>query len=128
MNLPAWTRFSKIAGNDPTAKALFVEMCCNEAPLLESLEKDPREAAQKFTARCQNLQQSLFTPNGPRATVTLGQVTALLFIATDSRVQIPTQSHYPIYTLLQQPQPAAKGCRTISVARKLLVTYLESRT
>ena len=127
LKLPAWTRFSKISGDDAAAKALFVEMCCNEAPLLEALERDPREAAEKFTARCQNLQQALFNRNGQPGTVTLGQVTALLFIATDSRVQIPTQAHYPIYNLLQQPQPR-EGLQNNTVARKLLVTYLETRT
>ena len=111
LKLPAWTRFSKIVGDSATAKALFVEMCCNEAPLLEALEKDPRVAAEKFTARCQQLQQSLFTPAGPQTTVTLGQVTALLFIATDGRVQLTTQAHYPIYTLLHQPLPRG-GSRT----------------
>src|SRR5262249_14823735 len=59
-------------------------------------------------------------------TVTLGQITALLFIATDPRVQLPVQAHYPIYTLLHQPAPR-EGMQHNGVARKLLVTYLESR-
>ncbi len=127
LKLPAWTRFSKLAGDDATAKALFVEMCCNEAPLLEALDKDPKQAASKFAARCQQLQQSLFTANGTRATVTFGQVAALLFIATDGRVQINAQAGYPIYTLLNQPQPR-EGFQNNPFARKLLVSYLEQRT
>jgi hypothetical protein len=127
LKLPAWNRFSKLAGDDPSAKALFVEMCCSEAVLLEALEKDPKVAGEKFAARAQQLQQSLFTPTGQRGTVTLGQITALLFIATDSRIQLTTQAHYPIYTLLHPPAPR-EGMQTNTIARKLLVTYLEQRT
>jgi hypothetical protein len=54
-------------------------------------------------------------------------VTALLFLATDSRMQLKTEAHYPIYNLLHQPQPR-EGLQNNGIARKLLVTYLESRT
>jgi len=72
------------------------------------------------------LQQSLFNRAGPRGTVTLGQVTALLFIATDSRLKLDVQAHYPIYNLVNQPRPR-EGFLNNAVARKLLVTYLEGR-
>jgi hypothetical protein len=127
LKLPAWDRFSKIAGTDQTAKALFVEMCCSEAPLFDALEKNPGEANKTFLARAQQLQQSLFNRVGPRGTVSLGQVTALLFIATDSRLQLDIQAHYPIYNLANQPQPRT-GFQNNAVARKLLVAYLEHRT
>jgi hypothetical protein len=125
--LPAWTRFSKLAGDDTSAKTLFVEMCCSETVLLEAVEKDPNDAGHKFSARCQELQNSLFGRAGPRTTMTLGQVTALMFIATDGRVKLSAEAHYPIYNFLNQPQPR-EGLQNNTVARKLLITYLEQRT
>jgi hypothetical protein len=127
LQLPAWGRFSKLAGTDPAAKALFVEICCTEAALMDALEKDPNDASKKFAARSQQLQQALFNRGGPRASMTLGQVAALLFIATDSRLQLDAQAQYPIYTLVNQPQPR-EGFQNNRIARKLLVTYLEGRT
>ena len=127
LRLPAWSRFKKVAADDPSAKALFVEMCCNEAALLDALEKNPREASEKFAARCQQLQQAIFTPDGRRSAVTLGQVTALLFLATDGRLQLTPQAHYPLCTLFHQPLPS-EGLQTNAVARRLLVAYLEQRS
>ena len=112
LGLPAWDRFKKMAGADPSAKALFVEMCCSEAHLLEALEKNPAEASKAFVAHVQQLQQSLFVRGGPRGTVSVGQVIGLLFIATDGRVQLDAQAYFPIYNLLQQPGRAKRSRTT----------------
>jgi len=52
LKLPAWGRFSKMAGTDPLAKALFVEMCCSEAGLLDALRR-PRSSP-RTASSCSN--------------------------------------------------------------------------
>ena len=52
--LPAWKRFSQLAGNDTLPGALFIDVCTSESALVTALDTDPRAAAGQFAARCQS--------------------------------------------------------------------------
>jgi hypothetical protein len=125
--VPAWSRYRKLIGDDEAARALFVEMCCSEAPLLDALEKDHKGASNRVMNRCQEIFQQLYTPQGVRGTVTLGQVVALMYAATDSTYQVQPQAIYQLNSLLYQQEPR-QGFTSNSAARKLLVAYVQQRS
>jgi hypothetical protein len=127
LKLPAWPRFSKVVGETPETRALFVQMCCAEGPLLELAEKSPRDAAVKFGERTQLLQQTLFQPFGVRGSVSPGEVAALLYLATNSDLNINQQALYQLCSLFHQPEPRQLLTNN-PAARKLLASFVEKRS
>lgn len=125
LKLPAWPRFSKVVGDSATSRALFVQMCCSEGPLLDLAEKNPKDVAPRFAERCQQLQQTLFQPFGnARGTVSMGEVAALLYIASDARVNVQPASLYQISSFLHQPEPR-EVLQKDQVSRKLLLHFIQ---
>lgn len=124
LKLPAWERFKKVVGDDANARALFVEMHTTEGGLLAGLERDPKTFEQTFNARCQQIQQNLYTPFGQINPIPMGQIVALLFAATDARATTNLQSFYVLTSLLQQ-QTIQQGFKANNGARKLLAQFLE---
>jgi hypothetical protein len=126
LKLPAWTRFSEMAGKDDTARMLFVDMYSTEGVLLDALDKDPKSFGPKLNARVQQLQQILWTPWGTQGNVTLGQVVALLFAASDSRLNFDLNSFYMVTNFLYQ-QNIQTAFRNDAASRKVFATFVEKR-
>jgi hypothetical protein len=126
LKLPAWTRFSEMAGKDQSARMLFVDMYSSEGELLEALEKDPKNFAQKFNARCQQLQQVLWNPWGMQGTISQGQIVALLFAASDPRTNFDINSFYMISNFLYQPN-VQQAFKADAGSRKILAAFIEKR-
>jgi hypothetical protein len=124
LKLPTWERFKKVVGDDQNARTLFVEMHTTEGSLLAGLDRDPKTFEQTFNARCQQIQQNLYTPLGQINQIPMGQMVALLFAATDSRATTNLQSFYVLTNLLYQ-QNIQQGFKANSGARKLLAQFLE---
>jgi len=125
--VPAWSRYRKLIGEDEPARALFVEMCCAESALLDALEKDRKGASNRVMTRCQEIFQQLYTPQGQRGTVSLGQVVALMYAATDDTYQVQPQAIYQLNSLLYQQEPR-QGFTNNQAARRLLVAYVQQRS
>jgi hypothetical protein len=123
--LTAWPRFSKLFGTDPDARALFVEMYAAELPLLEALDKNPRESGVRMTERCRQLQQLMSQARAPGESVAgRGTVAALLFLATDDRATTGFTAASILCSLLYQPEPS-RWLKDSDGARKLLVALAE---
>ena len=60
-----------------SGRALFVEMYTMEGNLLSNLERDPKKFETLFNARCQEIQQNLYTPFGQVNQIPVGQVVAI---------------------------------------------------
>src|SRR6516225_7325276 len=126
LKLPAWTRFSEMAGKDDAARMLFVDMYSSEGALLDALDKDPKNFGPKFNTRVQQLQQILWTPWGTQGNVTLGQVVGLLFAASDTRMTFDINSFYMMTNFLYQ-QNIQTSFRNDAASRKVLAGFIEKR-
>jgi hypothetical protein len=126
LKLPSYDRFSKTVGKDDPSKKLFVDMYCAEGTMLAELDRDPKGFSTKFTAHCQKLQQSLYTPWGQANPLPHHQVLALLFMATDSHVSKDVQTFYMMNNMFYQPS-VKQGFQDNAGSRKLLISFLESR-
>jgi hypothetical protein len=51
LSMPAWTAFKRVAGGDPAARDVFVEMQQSESTLLEAYEEGPKAAAEMLRMR-----------------------------------------------------------------------------
>jgi hypothetical protein len=127
LKLPAWTRFSEMAGKDDAARMLFVDMYSSEGALLDALDKDPKNFGPTFNTRVQQLQQVLWTPWGAQGNVTLGQVVGLLFAASDSRMTFDINSFYMMTNFLYQ-QNIQQAFRNDAGSRKILAGFIEKRS
>jgi hypothetical protein len=126
LKLPAYARFSAMAGKDDSARMLFVDMYSSESQLLADLEKDPKTFGPKFNARCQQLQQFLWNPWGMQGNVSNGQVVALLFVASDPRVTFDINMFYMMTNFLYQPN-IQQGFKADPGSRKVLASFIEKR-
>ena len=126
LKLPDWTRISDMAGKDDTARMLFVDMYSSEGALLDALDKDPKNFGPKLNARVQQLQQILWTPWGTQGNVGLGQVVALLFAASDSRLNFDLNSFYMVTNFLYQ-QNIQQAFRSDAASRKVFAAFVEQR-
>lgn len=54
-DLPCWETFRKLAGDSPAARQLFAEAVRQEPVLLETVQQDPRQAAEAISQRCDAL-------------------------------------------------------------------------
>jgi hypothetical protein len=122
-----WPRFAKVLGDTPEGRQLFQDMCLAEGGLLVSLERSPAATGELLAGRCQTLltlrtvtPQGLVSPNQ----VTLPQICALLFVASNQEVIKNTTNPYLLTNLLYRPEirSALPGHPT---ARRLLVSFLE---
>jgi hypothetical protein len=129
LKLPAWERFKKTFGEDENACALFVQMYTTEGKLLATLEREPKGFDEVLNARCKQIQQTL-PKRSEEDPTTMGQVIALLFTATDSRVATSPRGvepwHYTLTNMLYRPNIQQRFRANVG-ARKLLAQYFEQR-
>jgi hypothetical protein len=88
--LPGWARFKKSCGDDQQSRNLFVEMQRADAELLRALEEGPRPAADALAQRLAQMQETMRLGGQPQ--IAGGQVAALLFIASEEDVVIPSST------------------------------------
>jgi hypothetical protein len=98
--LPGWARFKKSSGDDQQSRALFVEMQKADAELLRALEEGPRPAADALGQRVAQMQETMRLGGQPQFTG--GQVAALLFIASEEDVSVPSTTMSLLYNQCYQ--------------------------
>ena len=127
LKLPAWDRFSKMAGKDEPSKRLFVDVFCAEGTMLAELEAQPKQFATKLQSRLLEMQRTLWSPWGQANPPAHARVVALLFMATDPRAGDNVQSFYALNNLFYQPS-VQQGFKNNTSSRRLLVSFLETRS
>ena len=128
LQVPAWSRFQKMVGENNEARNLFVLMCTSDGLLLDAFERNIEKASQMYNGRIQQLQQRMFQPFGfQRQMITNGEMAALLYVGMDNRIQVDTNLRYIVNNLVHQPGPQA-WFKSEPIARKLLATYIENRS
>lgn len=99
-DLPGWKLYRESLGDDSAARALFVEMQKAERGLLEAFERSPKSAGETLANRAQELQQSMRLYG---ARLSLGAVSAMLFVAGEIEVNVPMQVHSYLSSYCHQP-------------------------
>jgi hypothetical protein len=99
--LPGWSRFAKAYGDTEKSRQLFVELQRADPEVMQSIEKGPREAADVVSQRTIQHQQALQA--GQRQQMTLGQVTALVFVAAEADVPLPPNTMAMVLSYCMQP-------------------------
>lgn len=129
LQVPAWTKFQKVVGDTLAARNLFVQMCTTDGMLLNALEQDVGKASQLYNQRCQQLQQRLFGGfgGGQRQQVNRGEIASLIYVGSDTRVQVDPNLRYIVQSVIQQPD-CQQWIKSDGLARKLLAGYIEGRT
>jgi len=126
MKLPGWIRFSEMAGKDDSARMLFVNMYSTETELLDELEKDPKNFGPKLNTHITQLQQVLWNPWGGNGNVDVSQVVALLYVASDSRVNFDINTFYMITNFLYQGY-LQQDFKANPAARRVLAAFIDKR-
>jgi hypothetical protein len=81
--LPGWSRFRKLVGSDRPARNLFVEMQRAESSLMEAFEEGHDAAAHVLETRIRLAQAAFQGRTGLIGNLSLGNIAALLFFASD---------------------------------------------
>jgi len=125
---PGWKRFRDLVGNSQEARTRFVEMQQAESDLLVAAQGDPRAAAEEFHRRAYYLQQLLHS-RVPQQ-ISLGSVSALLFVGADNKIPLKDEAAMPIFTFLSQTafQQSLNQEAQKALSLKLLGSWIENRT
>ena len=123
--LPGWVRFKKLYGDNSQARALFVEMQRADSEMLAVLDRDPKEAAELFAIRITQQQQA--AAQQQQTSVTLGQILALLFVASEPEAPLSVQSLSTVFGFCHQAtmsEALREGARG-GIPRKMLGGLIE---
>jgi hypothetical protein len=123
---PGWARFKEFAGDDASARRLFVDLYRAERGVLEQLEKDPKPVSAQLATRCQQLMEKVNAAPGRVDAVSPAPITAMLLAAAVAPSS-DLQSFYQINNLFYQAavrdfvrgQPAARRLASRALAPRL---------
>jgi hypothetical protein len=106
--LPGWSRFRKLVGADRAARNLFVEMQRAESGLMVAFEEGHDATARMLETRIRVAQAAFQGRFGPVGNLSLGNVAALLFVASDKDVKLSEDyasmlGNLPYHQSFQQP-------------------------
>jgi hypothetical protein len=113
--LPGWGVVRKVMGDEAASRDLYALLYKADKPLLETLERDPKAAAEQFDDRLQKIQPTakitrLGVGKGAKVKITPAQqpplegVAAVLLIAAYEPTKVDANAFNRIVTLLGQPR------------------------
>lgn len=103
-DLPGLKRWRNLIGDDTAARELYAEMARAHGRLLEEADLSPQTAGDKLAGECQNLFQRVYVPTATaRKQISLADVLAMLFIASDPNVPVSDVARQQTANLLYQP-------------------------
>jgi hypothetical protein len=122
VELPGWSRFQSLAGKGREARELFVEMQRAEPRILEATESKLENINELLADR---LQEGFQTPQfgGSGGELSAASAAALVFVASDPKVQLRPESASLVGMLIYQPPfhaalagPRGEGVKTLLAA------------
>jgi hypothetical protein len=121
--LPGWSRFKKTYGDDAHSRGLFVEIQRADPELMKSVETGARTGTDMLGQRVFQHQQSLQLGNQQ---LSLGQISASLFVAAEEDVSLPTQTLTMLLSHCYQPafRDALTASARRDIPRKMLATII----
>jgi len=136
-DLPGLKRYLALVGNTPETRQLFGEILKSDATLVELTEADSKggdlkAAAARFLARGNQLQQVVFANlgNNQRYNLTVADVACLLFVGTNTNLELTGDMSYPLYNLFYQApiRTAVTSEKPNDPFKKLLLSWIKTRT
>jgi hypothetical protein len=104
LDLPGWEEFRERAGGDAAARALFVEMQRQEAPLLAAaFGVAARPVSQMCEERLMRLVQWQATGDNRNATPPIGSCAAMLFLSSIESIHVSDRGALLVDHLIQRP-------------------------
>ena len=101
VELPGWSRFQSLAGKSREARELFVEMQRAEPRILEATESKLQSVNELLADRLEEgFQTSQFSSGGE---LSAASAAALVFVATDPKLQLRPESAALVGMLIYQP-------------------------
>ena len=125
--LPGWERFRELAGDDPTARSLFIEMQREEGPLLAAVfDGSSRPMAESWEDRLIQFvrRQAMNDPRGTGASV--GTAASMLFLAAVPDLGSSQRSAAWVEHLVQRPpiREILQAGTYREAVRRLLVAWI----
>jgi hypothetical protein len=127
LTLPGWEQFSEIAGSDPPARALFVEMQRHEgAVLAAAFGVATKPVAQLWEERLMRIVQWQPMIDNRNASPPLGSCAAVLFLGTVKDVEGSDRGALLIEHLIQRPplRDSLQVGKYRPVIRRLVVGWI----
>jgi hypothetical protein len=127
--LPGWECFRQAAGDDASARMLYADLYRAERPLLELLQRDPRQAAAQVVSRTQRLQPRLYATaqaGKPRLAPTELPALVLAAAAAPDAAPLSLHAYVQLLYLFYQPEARAQAAGDL-VLRRLLVRVMARR-
>jgi hypothetical protein len=125
-DLPGWERYRKIAGEDATARRLFIDIQKSDAGFLCDVDEDPAHAGSQCGDRAEVLSRRQLGHAGRVPPGSLAEVAPILLVAADPKIQIPVQQRYAIFNLLYQPSAqSALRSRERTPFKKIVLAWME---
>jgi hypothetical protein len=103
--LPGWASLKEVAGGDVTARLLYAELYRDDRPLLDLLDKGPRQAGGQLGTRLQQVQQRLYRGNLAEpagAGLRQGELAGLLAAFCCAR-SVDQSAYYRVSSIFYQP-------------------------
>lgn len=127
-DLPGWPLFRELVGTDDEARKLFADLCRRETELLETLEKNPAQAAALCEKRCDQLGITFLHPSV--SPLLPADLAALVLVGADRRVEVAPGLVESLCGAIQRPGPReALMARPPGTSfRKLVLAWMERQT
>jgi len=128
LTLPGWSRYRQLIGSNGPARQVFVEMQRAEPNLFRAVEDGPNPTASALENAV--VDSILRAQNRSRIVggnmLSLGSVSAMIFVGSDSQVTIPENIAQQLAYLLNQPsiRQAATGGNQSTVVRKIIGVWI----
>jgi hypothetical protein len=126
--LPGWNEFQKLVGDDPGARALYVEMYRQEGPLIAATfgdtRRSPSELLESRLARLNQLQPNV---GEPVRGASLASCATMLFLGSLSEVDVSYGTAMMIESLLGRPpiiEALRSGEKPQLPIRRLVVAWV----
>jgi hypothetical protein len=127
--LPGWSRFKEMVGDDGKTRDLFVSLHRADTELMELIEKDPAKAQSKVSSRCNDFMMARNLNYNYNTPVAIEQVALLLYAIQEPKLKLDPNARPNFSNALHSLsyQPASKNIlKNNEVIRKLIVKYLSS--
>lgn len=123
-DLPGWTRYRKMVGDDEAARRFFVVLHKADGPFLAEAEKNPDKAGPVLIQREQRF-QSLGNASTP---IPLEEIALLLFVASDPKVKIPDGQAWQFCNLLRQQRLRSElRSSRLTPCKKIILAWMEQQ-
>jgi hypothetical protein len=104
LTLPGWKQFRKLVGDDPPARALFVDMQRAEGPMFAAaFEKSGRPPQQLWEERLMRLVSWQVTAGNRNVPAPMASCTAMIFLGSVPDIEVSDNGAMLVDNLIQRP-------------------------